>query len=73
MKLHLLFSTSTTLNIPSQDGEKLDTEKQLAEGDLVIEDDITKVKTKVSEVETELLDTSVFAGADVNQVGGGRF
>lgn len=50
-----------------KDGEELDPEKQLAEGNLVIEDDITKVKTKVSEVETELLDTSVFAGADVNQ------
>lgn len=49
-------------------GEELDPDKQIAEGNLKIEDEITKVKTDLSEVETELLDTSVFAGADINQV-----
>ena len=38
----------------------------------MIEDEITKVKSDVSDVETELLDTSVFAGADINQVQPGR-
>jgi hypothetical protein len=47
---------------------KQETEKQIIEGKLVIEDDITKVKSDVSDVETELLDTSVFAGAEINQV-----
>ena len=36
----------------------------------MIEDEVTKVKSDVSDVETELLDTSVFAGADINQVQG---